>query len=147
MHRRKSSWKMSWIKEHIIELIDTIAMIAVIIGIGFFAYTHRVVEYKDFHATAVVTGTNYVPEHFETVSRIDSDGKHYLEQVWRPAVYGLRYDVTFEDAVYPYYQTVNEETYNAYRIGDTAPATFRKEWRADGSETYSIYVTGGDRSE
>ncbi len=135
-----------WIKEHAIGLIVTLAMIAAIVGIAFAAYAHRVVEFKDYPASAVVTGTHHEPGHYETVSRVNSRGDTYLENVWRNPVYGLKYEVTYEDTTYPFYQTVSEDTFYACRTGDTVPATFRKEWRADGSETYRIYVKGNHKA-
>lgn len=131
---------IEWIREHLIDLTVTLAIIAAGVGIGVAAYAHRVIEFKDFPATAVVTGTRYEPGHYETVSHVDARGNSNIENVWRDPVYGLQYDVSFEGTVYPFYQTVGENTFYAYHTGDTVSATFRREWRADGSETYSIYV-------
>lgn len=135
---------MRKIRDFLIEnyrsLIVLSVIIGVISGIGYTAYQTRVVEYKDFPAKATITGTHFRAGYDEPVQSIDDDGNVEIHFRHHDPDYGFCYDVEYNGTVYKEYEEVGASVYWQHRTGDKLDATFRREWRADGSESYSIYV-------
>lgn len=114
--------------------------IAAIISIGVYAYKHRVIESKCFPANATITAHEYIPPHTEYTSYHDESGWHEKSDYY-PASYYLYYTVSFEGGTYNgNKEDVGAEYFNVYKDGDEVNAVFERQWRADGSETYEIYL-------
>lgn len=110
----------------------TVLAVAAIISIGVYAYKHRVIESKCFHATATITAHEYIPPH--TTYYTHGSGHH-------PARHYLYYTVSFEGGTYNgNKEDVGAEYFNVHKDGDEVNAVFERQWRADGSETYRIYL-------
>ena len=110
------------------------ASLAVCVGI--YAYNHRVVEVKRFPAIATIDAHDYIPPyttHYKSGSVIVSHT--HLAQ------YHLYYTVEFDGITYKSNcEIVSVDYFNTHKDGDRVNAVFEKQWRADGSETYRIYL-------
>lgn len=119
-----------------IEVVAHVAAVVVGVGlaitIGVILYNHRVVESKCFPATATITAREYIPPHTT----------YYPHSfVHRPARYYLYYTVSFKGVVYNgNKEDVGAEYFNLHKDGESVKAVFERQWRADGSETYEIYL-------
>lgn len=135
---------MKKICDLIVENYKGLAVASVILGvimaIAYRAYQTRVVEYKDFPANATITGTYFSAGYDEPVQTIDDDGNVDIHFRHHDPDYGFYYDVEYNGTVYKEYEKVSPPVYWQHRTGDELDAIYRKEWRADGSESYSIYV-------
>lgn len=130
-----------FLKENAVVCVIAAVAVPVICTVGCYAYTHRIVESKTYPVTAVVTDSYYHPSYYATSHHTDKNGQVRTDLIYHPPVYGLYYSVDFEGGTYAgNYDTVSEPVYYINKNGGTLQATFRKEWRADGSETYSIYL-------
>lgn len=118
----------------------TVLAVAAIFSIGIYAYKHRVVESKCFPATATITAHEYIPPHTTYTDYHDESGWH-KEPHYHPASYYLYYTVSFDGGVYNgNKEDVGAEYFNLHKDGDEVNAVFERQWRADGSETYRIYL-------
>lgn len=97
-----------------------------------------VVESKCFPATATIDAHDYRPPYTTYTTYHDKSGTHRVPH-HHPARYYLHYTVEFEGGTYTDNQeNVGAEYYNRHKDG--VAAVFEKQWRADGSETYRIYL-------
>lgn len=107
------------------------------------AYKHRVVETKSFSVTATIDTHDYRPPYTTYTTYHNNSGIHRVPH-FHPARYYLHYTVDFEGEAYTDNQeNVGVEYYNQHKDGDKVDAVFEKQWRADGSETYRIYLIIG----
>lgn len=114
--------------------------VAAIFSIGVYAYKHRVIESKRFHATATITAHEYIPPHTTYTTYHDKSGTHRMPH-YHHARYYLYYTVSFEGGTYNgNKEDVGAEYFNLHKDGDEVNAVFERQWRADGSETYEIYL-------
>ena len=114
--------------------------IAGIISIGVYAYKHRVIESKCFPATATINAHDYRPPYTTYTTYHNKSGTHRVPH-YHPAKYYLHYTVSFEGGVYNgNKENVGAEYFNLHKDGDEVNAVFERQWRADGSETYRIYL-------
>lgn len=118
----------------------TVLAVAAIISIGVYAYKHRVIESKCFPATATITAHEYIPPHTTYTTYHNKSGTHIVPH-HHPARYYLYYTVLFEGSTYNgNEEDVGAEYFNLHKDGDEVKAVFERQWRADGSETYRIYL-------
>ena len=105
-----------------------------------YAYKHRVVEAKCFPAIATIDAHDYRPPYTTYTTYHDKSGTHRVPHN-HPARYYLHYTVDFEGGIYADNQeNVGMAYFHMYKDGDKVDAVFEKQWRADGSETYRIYL-------
>lgn len=108
--------------------------------VGIYAYKHRVVETKSFSVTATIDAHDYRSPYTTYTTSHNKYGTHRIPH-HHPARYYLHYTVDFEGVAYTDNQeNVGAEYYNRHKDGDKVAAVFEKQWRADGSETYRIYL-------
>ena len=126
-------------KEFIIKVASIlIAVIAVIVPFGIFAYKHRVVEKKQYSVVGIVTDKEHIKAY--TTSRYDPSTKT-IKTKRHPEKFYIYYSVSFEGGTYSGNRaTVNKSQYNELKAGSEISCIFEKQWRADGSETYDIWV-------
>ena len=116
--------------------------VAVVLGItiGVILYNHRIVESKRFPAVAKITAHEYIPPHTTYTTYHNKSGLHRVPN-YHPARYYLYYTVSFEGGAYNgNKEDVGAEYFNLHKDGDEVNAVFERQWRADGSETYEIYL-------
>ena len=107
--------------------------------IGVYAYKHRVVESKAYDVVATIDDKEHIPEYVTKTVYKDSDGHRRTRRHKHPARYIITYTVTFDGGIYGgNKQDVSKNLYESKKVGDEIPATFTKEWHADGEETYTI---------
>lgn len=126
------------------KVVAYVAAVVVAVGlaitIGVILYNHRVVESKCFPATATITAHEYIPPHTTYTTYHVKSGSHRLPH-HHPARYYLYYTVSFEGSTYNgNKEDVGAEYFNLHKDGDEVNAVFERQWRADGSETYEIYL-------
>lgn len=125
-------------KEVIIMVACILVALAVIVPLGIFAYKHRVVEKKQYSVVGVVTDKEHIEAY--TTSRYNPATKT-VEITTHPEKFYIYYSVSFEGATYSGNRDkVNRSLYNDLKAGSEISCIFEKQWRADGSETYDIYV-------
>lgn len=125
-------------KEVIIKVAFVLVAVAIIVPIGIFAYKHRVVEKKQYSVVGVVTDKERIKAY--TTSRYDHTTKT-VKTTRHPEKFYIYYSVSFEGATYSDNRaTVNNSQYNDLKAGSEISCIFEKQWRADGSETYDIWV-------
>lgn len=108
--------------------------------VGIYAYKHRVVEVKCFPAIATIDAHDYRPP-YTTYTTHHNKGVVIRTPHHHPAKYYLHYTVDFEGGIYADNQENVEAAYfHRHKDGDKVDAVFEKQWRADGSETYRIYL-------
>lgn len=118
----------------------TVLAVAAIFSIGVYAYKHRVIESKCFPATATITAHEYIPPHKTYTTYHNKSGLHRVPH-YHPARYYLYYTVLFEGSTYNgNEEDVGAEYFNLHKDGENVNAVFERQWRADGSETYRIYL-------
>lgn len=114
--------------------------IAAIISIGVYAYKHRVIESKRFTVTATINARDYRPPYTTYTTYYDKHGKHVLP-FRHPQHYYIYYTVDFDGELYSEnVEEVDAKYFNVHKDGDEVNAIFERQWRADGSETYRIYL-------
>lgn len=117
-----------------------VVAVGLAITIGAILYNHRVVESKCFPATATITAHEYIPPHTTYTTYHNKSGMHRVPN-YHPASYYLYYTVSFEGGTYNgNKEDVGAEYFNLHKDGDEVNAVFERQWRADGSETYRIYL-------
>lgn len=120
--------------------VSAVVAVGLVTTIGVILYNHRVVESKCFLATATITAHEYISPHTTYTTYRDKSGLHRVPH-YHPARYYLYYTVLFEGDVYNGNQEdVGAEYFNLHKDGDEVNAVFKRQWRADGSETYEIYL-------
>jgi hypothetical protein len=125
-------------KEIIIKVVVILIAVAIIVPIGIFAYKHRVVEKKQYSVVGVVTDKEHIKAY--TTSRYDSTTKT-IKTTRHPEKFYIYYSVSFEGATYgDNREKVTKTRYNDLKVGCEISCIFEKQWRADGSETYDIWV-------
>ena len=125
-------------KETIIKVAVILVAVAIIIPIGIFAYKHRVVERKQYSVVGIVTDKEHVKAY--TTSRYDHNTKT-IKTTRHPEKFYIYYSVSFEGATYSDNRDeVTKSLYNELKVGSEISCIFEKQWRADGSETYRIWV-------
>lgn len=125
-------------KEVIIKVAVILVVVAVIGSIGVLAYKHRVVEKKQYSVIGIITDKEHVKAY--TTSRYDSNTKR-VKTRRHPEKFYIYYSVSFEGAIYgDNRDKVTKSLYNELKVGSEIPCIFEKQWRADGSETYCIWV-------
>lgn len=118
----------------------TVLAIAAIISIGVYAYKHRVIESKCFTVTATINAHDYRPPYTTYTAYHSKSGLHRVPH-YHPAKYYLYYTVSFDGGMYNgNKEDVGAEYFNLHKDGDEVNAVFERQWRADGSETYLIYL-------
>ena len=126
------------IKEIIIKVAAILVAVAVIVPIGIFAHKHHVVEKKQYSVVGVVTDKEHIKAY--TTSRYDPSTKT-IKTKRHPEKFYIYYSVSFEGATYSgNREKVNKSQYNELKAGSEISCIFEKQWRADGSETYDIWV-------
>lgn len=125
-------------KEVIIKVVVILVALAVIVPIGIFAYKHRVVEKKQYSVVGVVTDKEHVKAY--TTSRYDPNTKT-VKTTRHPEKFYIYYSVSFEGATYgDNRDKVAKSLYNDLKVGSEISCIFEKQWHADGSETYDIWI-------
>lgn len=125
-------------KEVIIKVTVILVALAIIVLIGIFAYKHRVVEKKRYSVVGVVTDKEHIKAY--TTSRYDPNTKT-VKTTRHPDKFYIYYSVSFEGATYSDNRDkVNKSLYNELKVDSEISCIFEKQWRADGSETYRIWV-------
>jgi hypothetical protein len=125
-------------KEVIIKVTVILVAVAIIVPIGIFAYKHRVVEKKQYSVVGVVTDKEHIRAY--TTSRYDPNTKT-VKTTRHPEKFYIYYSVSFEGATYgDNCEKVNKSLYNELKAGSEISCVYEKQWRADGSETYDIWV-------
>ena len=123
-----------------LNIIGIAAISCLVTIVAVCAYKHRVVETKSFSVTATIDTHDYRPPYTTYTTYHDNSGTHRIPH-HHPARYYLHYTVDFEGGIYTDNQeNVGAEYYNRHKDGDKVAAVFEKQWRADGSETYRIYL-------
>lgn len=118
----------------------TVLAVAAIISIGVYAYKHRVIESKRFTVTATINARDYRPPYTTYTTYYDKHGKHVLP-FRHPQHYYIYYTVDFDGELYSEnVEEVDAKYFNVHKDGDEVNAVFERQWRADGSETYRIYL-------
>lgn len=126
-------------KEVIIKVAFILVAVAVFVSIGVLAYKHRVVEKKQYSVVGIVTDKEHIKAY--TTSRYDPSTKT-VKTRRHPEKFYIYYSVSFEGATYnDNRDEVNRSLYNELKAGSEISCIFEKQWRADGSETYRIWVT------
>lgn len=126
-------------KEVIIKVVIILVVIAIIVPIGIFAYKHRVVERKQYSVVGIITDKEHVKAY--TTSRYDPNTKT-VKTTRHTEKFYIYYSVSFEGATYgDNREKVTKSQYNELKTGSEIPCVFEKQWRADGSETYDIWIT------
>lgn len=114
--------------------------VAAIIPIGVYAYKHRVIESKRFAVTATINAHDYRPPYTTYTTYYDRHGKHRLP-LTMPQRYYIYYTVDFDGELYSEnFEEVDAKYFNLHKDGDEVNAVFKRQRRADGSETYRIYL-------
>lgn len=125
-------------KEVIIKVVFILVAVAVFVLIGIFAYKHRIVEKKQYSVIGIVTDKEHIKAY--TTSRYDPNTKT-VKTTRHPEKFYIYYSVSFEGATYSdNREKVNKSLYNELKAGSEISCIFEKQWRADGSETYCIWV-------
>lgn len=125
-------------KEVIIKVAVILIAVAVFVTIGIFAYKHRVVEKKQYSVVGIVTDKEHIKAY--TTSRYDPNTKT-VKTTRHPDKFYIYYSVTFEGGTYgDDREEVTKSLYNDLKVGSEISCIFEKQWRADGSETYDIWV-------
>lgn len=125
-------------KEIIIKVAFILVAVAIIVAIGIFAYKHRVVEKKQYSVVGIVTDKEHIKAY--TTSRYDSNTKR-VKTTRHPEEFYIYYSVSFEGVTYgDNRKKVTKSQYNELKAGSEISCIFEKQWRADGSETYDIWV-------
>jgi hypothetical protein len=120
--------------------VSAVVAVGLVTTIGVILYNHRVVESKCFPATATITAHEYIPPHTTYTTYHNKSGLHRVPH-YHPARYYLYYTVSFEGCAYNgNKEDVGAEYFNLHKDGDEVNAVFKRQWRADGSETYEIYL-------
>ena len=127
-----------------LEVVAHVAFVVVAVGlaitIGVIFYNHRIVESKRFPATATITAHEYILPHTTYTTYHNKSGLHKVPH-YHPARYYLYYTVSFEGGAYNgNKEDVGAEYFNLHKDGENVNAVFERQWRADGSETYEIYL-------
>ena len=114
--------------------------VAAISSIGIYVYKHRVIESKRFTVTATINAHDYRPPYTTYTTYYDKHGKHVLP-FRHPQHYYIYYAVYFDGESYSgNREEVDAEYFSLHKDGDEVNAVFERQWRADGSETYRIYL-------
>lgn len=125
-------------KEVIIKVAIILVGVAIIVPIGIFTYKHRVVEKKQYSVVGIVTDKEHVKAY--TTSRYDPSTKT-VKTTRHSEKFYIYYSVSFEGATYSDNRdAVTKSLYNELKAGSEISCIFEKQWRADGSETYDIWV-------
>lgn len=125
-------------KEVIIHIVVILVAVAIGTAIGIFAYKHRIVEKKQYSVVGIITDKEHVKAY--TTIRYDPTTKT-VKTTSHPEKFYIYYSVSFEGATYSGNRaTVNKSQYNDLKAGSEISCIFEKQWRADGSETYVIWV-------
>lgn len=115
--------------------------IAICVFFGVYAYKHRVVERKQYSCIAVIDDKEYHEAYTTKSVIVDSDGRRHYHKHYHPAEYYIYYTVKFEGGTYGgNKEEVKETYYKGHQAGEEINAVFEKQWRADGSETYDIWL-------
>lgn len=123
-----------------LKVIGIAAAAGLAVCVGVYAYKHRVVEVKCFPAIATIDSHDYRPPYTTYTTYHNKSGIHRVPHN-HPARYYLHYTVDFEGGIYADNQeNVGMAYFHRYKDGDKVDAVFEKQWRADGSETYRIYL-------
>lgn len=129
-------------KEKIIKCL--VIFLASAIGIascvffGVYAYKHRVIERKQYFCIAVIDDKKYEASYATTYYNVSTKT---VRTIYHPAEYYIYYTVKFEDRTYGgNKEEVKETYYKGHQAGEEVNAVFEKQWRADGSETYDIWL-------
>lgn len=102
-------------------------------------YNHRIIDSKENDVVAIITEHEYQAQYTTRVIR--SAGKFtYFSNINHPAQYKLKYTVNFNNNQYYETESVSKEYYNNHKDGQKIEAIFLQEFRADGTETYKIYL-------
>jgi hypothetical protein len=89
---------------------------------------------------AAIDSHDYRPPYTTYTTYHNKSGIHRVPHHHPPRYY-LYYTVDFEGGTYKDNQEdVGAEYYNRHKDGEKVAAVFEKQWRADGSETYRIYL-------
>lgn len=123
-----------------LKVIGCAAAAGLAVCVGIYAYKHRVVESKCFPAIATIDAHDYRPPYTTYTTYHDKSGIHRTPH-FHPAKYYLFYTVDFEGEIYKgNCENVEAAYFHRHKDGDKVDAVFEKQWRADGSETYRIYL-------
>jgi len=118
----------------------TVLAVAAIISIGVYADKHRVIESKRFAVPATINAHDYRPPYTTYTTYYDRHGKHILP-IRMPQRYYIYYTVDFDGELYSEnVEEVDAKYFNLHKDGENVNAVFERQWRADGSETYRIYL-------
>lgn len=110
------------------------------VTIGVLLYKHRVVESKCLTVEATIDAHDYRPPYTTYTTYYDRHGKHILP-IRMPQRYYIYYTVDFDGELYSEnVEEVDVKYFNLHKDGENVNAVFERQWRADGSETYRIYL-------
>lgn len=108
--------------------------------IGVLLYKHRIVETKCFNVEATIDAHDYRAPYTTYTTYHNKSGLHHVPN-YHPARYYLYYTINFEGSVYKgNHEEVGVEYFSLHKDGEKVNAVYEKQWRADGSETYRIYL-------